>query len=248
MKMKRFISILIFLFCFHFGDAQQFPVKQLMGSPNTDVHSRGAFSSDSGYVYTTSYADTSEMNNGFLKNIPGIVLRSGDALWIRNTTTNAWIQVGTALEFENGLTESGGVVKLGGTLTGNTAIDGEGLNFYLEDVGAFRIYGTGSYVGERLIETEGVSGVVRIGRLGIDRAFSVSDSIRITGLGKSLDTTSYKIAVLNESTGAMAYADWVTAVTTVSASNGLSASAGDVKLGGTLDENTTITAHHYPLA
>src|SRR5690606_11969402 len=49
--------------------------------------------------------------------------------------------------------------------------------------------------------------------------------------GKSLDTTSYKIAVLNESTGAMAYADWVTAVTTVSASNGLSESGGDVKLG-----------------
>src|SRR5690606_21155601 len=36
---------------------------------------------------------------------------------------------------------------------------------------------------------------------------------------------------LNESTGAMAYADWVTAVTTVSASNGLSESGGDVKLG-----------------
>jgi hypothetical protein len=75
-KTMRFILLTIFLFIIgqSFG---QFPISQTMGSPSTQVYSKGAFGSDSGFVFRVTYLDTTSANKGWIDNIPGIVIRVG---------------------------------------------------------------------------------------------------------------------------------------------------------------------------
>lgn len=89
-KIFLFIAILS-----AFISKAQFPVQQSLGGPKTEVFSKGAFGSDSGYVYRTNFLDTATVNIGFLKNIPGIVVRVGNTLYLRNQTVNAWIEIGS---------------------------------------------------------------------------------------------------------------------------------------------------------
>jgi hypothetical protein len=71
----------------------QFPVQQPIGAKHTLNRAQGAYGSDSGYVMINSFPDTAAMNKGpYLKGIPGIMLRAGDTLWMRNSTATAWIK------------------------------------------------------------------------------------------------------------------------------------------------------------
>lgn len=65
-----------------------------MGSTKTQVYSKGALGSDSGYVYRYNFPDTASANLGFLKNVSGIVILAGDFLWKRNSTAVKWEQLG----------------------------------------------------------------------------------------------------------------------------------------------------------
>ncbi len=86
----------IFLFIFllaAFASKAQFPVQQSMGSVKTEVYSKGAFGADSGFVFRRNYPDTTTANLGYLKNIPGFLIKVGNDLWLRNTTATAWLKM-----------------------------------------------------------------------------------------------------------------------------------------------------------
>ena len=91
--MKR---LYIFLLClFSFATAfSQFPITQGLGAPNTLVKARNGLGVDSGFVYVNSFADTATANLGYLKNIPGITIRTVNTLWIRDNTAQYWIEFG----------------------------------------------------------------------------------------------------------------------------------------------------------
>lgn len=91
--MKRLYILLVFLVS-AVTAFSQFPVTQNLGAPKTLVLGRGGIGVDSGFVYKTSFADTSIANYGFLDAIPGIIIRTGNRLWMRDTTASVWIETG----------------------------------------------------------------------------------------------------------------------------------------------------------
>lgn len=91
---KKFLVFLFLVFSFLSGYSQ-FPATQFMGNPNTLVKSKGAFGSDSGYVYIYSFSDTLAANSGYLKNIAGITIRVVDTLFQRSNNLQKWVRVGT---------------------------------------------------------------------------------------------------------------------------------------------------------
>ena len=123
---KLFLFILIFCFCK--VAKPQFPLSQSLGSPSTQVYSKGGLGVDSAVVFRVNYTDTIEANRGFIDGIPGAVIRAGGSLWIRNQAATAWSEIGSGggaiTALTNGLTLSGSTGKLGGTLTENTLVNG----------------------------------------------------------------------------------------------------------------------------
>ncbi len=91
--MKKLLLISFLLFCATFCFAQ-FPISQSTGNSNTQVYSRGGQGADSGFIWRTNFADTGAANKGFLKNVPGIVIRTGSTLWLRNQATTSWVLIG----------------------------------------------------------------------------------------------------------------------------------------------------------
>lgn len=92
--MKKILLSLAFLLVASFLFAQH-PVGndslalQTLGNSNTLVKSKGAIGSDSGFV-NAAYADTTAANRGKIKNYPGALIRTGNILWMRNSTATAW--------------------------------------------------------------------------------------------------------------------------------------------------------------
>jgi hypothetical protein len=72
----------------------QFPSTITSGNSSTLQKANGAFGSAIGYVFAGTYGDTTAANVSFIKNVPGIVIRIGDDLWIRNNAATAWIKIG----------------------------------------------------------------------------------------------------------------------------------------------------------
>ena len=89
--MKKLIILILILIVgkFSFGQA---PVTQFMGSPSTDVRSRGVLSSDSSLTVRTNFSDTSLANIGWIKNIAGTIIRAGGTYWYRNNAATAWVE------------------------------------------------------------------------------------------------------------------------------------------------------------
>lgn len=116
-NMKRIYFILIFLLACFFANAQ-FPLTQSVGNKNMLYATQGAFGADSGYVYRYAFADTSAANLGYLKNIPGIVIRTiDDKVWMRNNAATEWVGVGSVSDVSNGLRIVSDTIKIGGTFT-----------------------------------------------------------------------------------------------------------------------------------
>lgn len=92
--MKKILISLLFLFiaAICFG---QFPVQQGLGAPKTQVNARGGLGADSTLVFTTSFADTSTANLGFIDGIPGATIRTVNTLWIRSNDATRWIEFGS---------------------------------------------------------------------------------------------------------------------------------------------------------
>jgi hypothetical protein len=120
--MKKIFFLLLFISAAFLMRAQ-FPVNSTLGSKNTTVLTRGIHAADSAFRWVTNYPDTATANFGGLKYIPGSAILVDNKILIRNQTATGWIsQGGGSYTFTNGLTESGGTVKLGGALVNNTSI------------------------------------------------------------------------------------------------------------------------------
>jgi hypothetical protein len=91
--MMKKVLLLTLLFATFYSQAQ-FPIQQSLGSGVTQVYSKGGLGADSGFVLRTNFTDTAAANRGFIKNIPGIVIRNIDTLWQRNNAHTAWIKLG----------------------------------------------------------------------------------------------------------------------------------------------------------
>lgn len=115
---KKIVLILLFAFVFIFNTNAQFPLTQTLGSPNTQVYSKGGLGADSGFVFRMNFPDTSVLNIGFLKNIPGLQIRVGDNIWMRNNAATAWIRLGGIVPAYNGLSyNSGDSLRIGGVFS-----------------------------------------------------------------------------------------------------------------------------------
>lgn len=113
----------------------QFPGTQSQGSPNTLNRAKGAFGSDSGYVFLRNFPDTITANLGFLKNIPNIVIVINDQLWKRNNAATAWVKSSDPTWQETLIT--------GSTLTQNNTIAGGGFDFRWNNIDTMWLNGTG---------------------------------------------------------------------------------------------------------
>lgn len=91
--MKKLI-LLLFLFASLHSFAQ-FPNTTTLGNSSTLQKANGAYGSVLGYVFAGSYGDTTAANLSFIKNVPGIVIRVVDDLWLRNNTATAWNKIGS---------------------------------------------------------------------------------------------------------------------------------------------------------
>jgi hypothetical protein len=128
--------------------------------------------------------------------------------YVTGLTTTSGVQ-----SANNGLTKSGTNVRLGGTLTGNTVIDGAySLGFNNSII---------NLTGSSCVNLSGVVNLITTPAVG-----STSDNILVWNSGdKSIKTVSGGAVLTSAITGA---------------TNGLSKTGQNVKLGGTLTGNTTI--------
>lgn len=108
---------------------------QFLANPSTKLQIRGDAIADSGFIIN-NFADTATASLGtYIKTIPGILMRTGDIFWMRNSTANRWLQLLSSgyYSFSNLLTESpAGTVKFGGTSTANTIANLSGFRLALD--------------------------------------------------------------------------------------------------------------------
>jgi hypothetical protein len=152
--MKKLILI-ISVFC-SFLSVAQYPVNTGAGSPSTLQYQFGSYGGMIGFVFKGTYSDTTAANVGFIKNVPGQVIRIGDSLWIRNNTVTRWMNLmreGTSTNIYN----SNGILSSDREVDMST----KSLSFYSGDIiknsvvltnttGAKSVeikYGDGDYVG-----------------------------------------------------------------------------------------------------
>ena len=137
--------LLLFLCLMSLSAIGQFPVTQSSGSASTLVYSKGAYGSDSGFVFRVKYVDTSAANIGWIDNIPGIVIRVGDSLFLRNNTATKWMLVNEG--GSGGASSRWSILGNSGTTAGTNFIgttDNQALYLKTNSNNAARFYTTGA--------------------------------------------------------------------------------------------------------
>jgi hypothetical protein len=99
--MKKILFILLLFFSLQ--SFAQFPVNSYSGTPTSTHLVRGLAASDSAFWYRMNFSDTSSANQGRIDEIAGAKIRTGDIMWLRNSTATAWIREGTAAANSCGL-------------------------------------------------------------------------------------------------------------------------------------------------
>jgi len=121
--MMKKILLLILLFAGLITKAQ-FPNTITGGNSSTLNKQAGAYGANLGYVWTASYSDTTAANLSFIKNVPGIVIRIGNDLWMRSANVLVWIKISGS--------GSGGYFNPDQTSTGNTLHNGNNKDFVVD--------------------------------------------------------------------------------------------------------------------
>lgn len=91
--MKRLYILLVFLVS-AVTAFSQFPSRQNLNYAPSVRTWTNALSVDSGFIYRVNYPDTATANVGYLKNIPGLILRTENKLWMRSNDASRWIETG----------------------------------------------------------------------------------------------------------------------------------------------------------
>ena len=86
-KILELFTVIISIQCY----SQGFPNTQLQGNGHTLSKANGAYENNSGYVFVHPIPETAQANLGWLKNIPGIVIRVIDTIFIRSNDLSKWI-------------------------------------------------------------------------------------------------------------------------------------------------------------
>jgi len=94
--MKKLLLILLLFICVRSFSQGGFPINVTQGGVKNTVLTKGVHAVDSGFWYRTNFIDTATANLGQVKYQPGIVIRAGNTLWMRNSTATAWIILGGA--------------------------------------------------------------------------------------------------------------------------------------------------------
>jgi hypothetical protein len=95
--MKNLLVALLLLFTNQLF--AQFPVVSSLGAPKSTVLTKGIHGADSGLVLRTSYTSFSQLTNSSLGTVPGVIVRVGSDLYIRNQSATSWAKLspGTSL-------------------------------------------------------------------------------------------------------------------------------------------------------
>ena len=184
-----------------------------------------------------------------------------DAAWVTGQTTTAGLQ-----DAENGLTKTGTTVVLGGTLTGDTYIDGNGTvgiltindinSITISTIGA--VNDTGGYVNINTtgVVIEGNDNVTTGARLNINTDNSLIISTYNAGtfsgatyggdyesnfVARTLVTAQYVTGITSGIIEDVEEISGVTSVALTGATNGLTKSGRNATLGGALTGNTVIS-------
>lgn len=114
-----------------------FPVNSTNGSKKSTVLTLGVSAADSGFHLRTNYADTFTLNIGLIKYVPGIVVRVGSEIYIRNADATEWVtQIQSQLKIDqaganfriSGRGHASGGLSLGTYAATTTALDVQSLN------------------------------------------------------------------------------------------------------------------------
>jgi hypothetical protein len=106
----------------------QFPATITSGNSSTLQKAVGAYGAAIGYVFAGTYGDTTAANVSFIKNVPGIVIRIGDDLWIRNNAATTWIKIGAGAgtasltQYRLAIGDASNLLSTAAAITGNRAL------------------------------------------------------------------------------------------------------------------------------
>ncbi len=132
MKKLSLILLLSLICYFSFG---QFPSTSQNGSPTTYVKTKGAYGSDSGYVYAHFFTDTAAANHSFIKGQAGLTIITQDyKMWVRNFTVNQWVAIGASSP--QGIQS---VLDYNNYLNRNDSIKADGNSLTIDSVGTFKV-------------------------------------------------------------------------------------------------------------
>lgn len=121
--MKKIFFALCFLISLNaISQAIVFPVNSTNGSKKSTNLTLGVAASDSGYQLRTNYPDTLSLNIGQIKYVPGLMVRVGTDIYIRNDATTAWVKVNGS----SGSTPNLQQVLTAGSTIGNNTISSSG--------------------------------------------------------------------------------------------------------------------------
>jgi len=92
--MKKIALIILLFFIYCNGNSQN-TTTQNLGAPRTLVVNKGGFQSDSSLI-VPHFSDTTSANaSQYVKYYAGNIIRVGDNLYMRNSTANKWVNVGS---------------------------------------------------------------------------------------------------------------------------------------------------------
>lgn len=188
---------------------------------------------------------------------------SGQALIADGAGDSTWQSVINSINADNGLSITGNIVELGGTLTKSTFIDGGNFDFDFFNAGSFDVFSnstmqfnaTGNLFiasGTAQVDLNGASVDVKSGALYADNTkteLSAANATRelriktpnvITGSA----VNNQFLQLVNSVTGEVEFA---TSTGGSTASNGLTDVGGDIQLGGTLTQTTTVDTDTFNL-
>jgi len=150
-----------------------------------------------------------------------------------------------AIQASNGLTRDGDNITLGGSLTGNTNISGLDTNTLELSGGSIQYSAdySGQYTSHSLVDANYVTGITdTLVKTNEFNAYTGDTDIRLDDIETDINTVSGQTNTNTSDISNLGTLSGITEVSITGATNGLSKDGDhDVKLGGSLTENTDIS-------
>jgi hypothetical protein len=202
-------------------------------------------------VYGTSSTTYLQVTDGATA---GYILSSvdsiGNAVWV--SPSSLVISGGALIGATNGLTNYGGYVGLGGTLSQYTSVNGDGYDLLLTNFDNLYLTSSVFDVESEFISLDAVNGSMQLvadqdilifSTTGFITLSSNSGQVTTANLEGLVYTSDYSATFVTHSLVTKAYVDSIS----TGATNGLTNYLGYIGLGGTLSQTTIINGDGYDL-